>query len=157
MDRQNLKPIEQTSRIVIVDALRGWALIGVLLVNYFLFYYLDKEQAMHKKDTFSQILKLFTDIFFTNKSRIMLNILFGFGFSILIEKIKLRGKNPIVFFSRRMFWLFLIGLINTCFYYGDFLKDYAMVGLLLLLFYNSRAKNFTLCSYLFNVTLSIYY
>ncbi len=70
----------------------------------------------------------------------MLNVLFGFGFSILIEKIKSRRLNPIIFFSKRMFWLFLIGLLNTCFYYGDFLKDYALVGLLLLLFYNSSAK-----------------
>jgi uncharacterized protein len=140
MKSQDIKPVEQTSRIVMVDVLRGWALIGVLLVNYFLFYYLDKEQAMHKKDAFSQILKLITDIFFTNKSRIMLNVLFGFGFSILIDKIKSRGMNPIMFFSRRMLWLFLIGLLNTCFYYGDFLKDYAMVGLLLLFFYKSTAK-----------------
>lgn len=140
MQSQDIKPVEQTNRIVMVDVLRGWALIGVLLVNYFLFYYLDKEQAMHKKDAFSQILKLITDIFFTNKSRIMLNVLFGFGFSILIEKIKSKGQNPIMFFSRRMFWLLLIGLVNTCFYYGDFLKDYAIVGLLLLFFYNSTAK-----------------
>lgn len=140
MDRQNLKPIDQTNRVNIVDVLRGWALIGVLLVNYFLFYYLDKEQAMHKKDAFSQILKLITDIFFTNKSRIMLNVLFGFGFSILIEKITLKGQSPISFFGRRMFWLFLIGLVNTCFYYGDFLKDYAIVGMLLLFFYKTSAK-----------------
>jgi uncharacterized protein len=69
----------------------------------------------------------------------MLNVLFGFGFATLIDNVRSKGINPVLFFSKRMFWLFVIGLINTCFYHGDFLKDYAIVGMLLLLFYKASA------------------
>lgn len=140
MMNQNIKPIEQNQRIVIIDILRGWALIGVVLVNYFLFFYFGKDLKIPKEDYTSHIVRLLTDIIFTNKSRIMLNVLFGFSFAILIEKISLEESNPKIFFLRRMLLLFVIGLLNTCFYYGDFLKDYAIVGIMLLPFYNASAK-----------------
>ena len=140
MDRQNLKPIDQTNRLVIVDILRGWALIGVVLVNYFLFFYLTPNADIPQNDYASNISRLLTDIFFTNKSRIMLNVLFGFGFATVINNVAQRGINSVFFFTKRMFWLFVIGIINTCFYYGDFLKDYAIVGLLMLFFFKSDKK-----------------
>lgn len=140
MDRQNLKPIDQTNRIVIVDILRGWALIGVVLVNYFLFFYMTPNADIPQNDYVSHISRLLTDIFFTNKSRIMLNVLFGFGFATVINNVAQRGINPVFFFTKRMFWLFVIGIINTCFYYGDFLKDYAIVGLMMLFFYKADKK-----------------
>lgn len=140
MNRAIIYPIESSNRTAIVDILRGWALIGVVLVNYFLFFYFAKDADIPKTDYVSHISRLITDIFFTNKSRIMLNVLFGFGFATLIANVKEKGLNPVSFFVKRMFWLFIIGLINTCFYYGDFLKDYAMIGLLLLFFYKTNAK-----------------
>jgi len=39
-----------------------------------------------------------------------------------------------------MFWLFVIAFINSSFWFGDILKDYAFLGLLLLLFYKCSAK-----------------
>lgn len=156
MINQNIKPIEQNQRIAIIDILRGWALIGVVLVNYFLFFYFSKDITIPKDDYTSHIVRLLTDIVFTNKSRIMLNVLFGFGFATLIDNVSNKGINPILFFSKRMFWLFAIGLINTCFYNGDFLKDYAIVGLLLLFFYKASEKTSLYFCNCTNVYLPIY-
>ncbi len=135
-----ITPIPQNQRIPIIDILRGWALIGVVLVNYYLFFYLDPNVRMAKNDIPSHLVRLITDLFFTNKSRMMLNILFGYGFSVLITNLQSKNINPIPFFARRMFWLLIIGLINTCLYYGDFLKDYALVGIFMLFFYKAPAK-----------------
>ncbi len=140
MNKFNIYPITSSDRTAIVDILRGWALIGVVLVNYFLFFYLAKDADIPKTDYVSHISRLITDIIFTNKSRILLNILFGFGFATLIANQQKIDINPVPFFIKRMIWLFIIGLINSCFYYGDFLKDYAVYGLLLLLFYKANAK-----------------
>ncbi len=140
MINQNIKPIEQNQRIAIIDILRGWALIGVVLVNYFLFFYFGKDITIPKEDYPSHIGRLLTDIVFTNKSRIMLNVLFGFGFATLSENITLKESNSKILFLRRMLLLLGIGLLNTCFYYGDFLKDYAIVGIMLLPFYKASAR-----------------
>lgn len=137
---QNITPIPQNQRIPIIDILRGWALIGVVLVNYFLFFYLIPIADIPQNEYTSHILRLLTDIFFTNKSRIMLNVLFGFGFATVLNNVARKRINPVLFFAKRMFWLFIIGIINTCFYYGDFLKDYAIVGLMMLLFYKADEK-----------------
>ena len=62
------KPIDQNERLAIVDILRGWALIGVILVNYFLFFYLTPYTHIPKKEYASHILKLLTDIFLQTKA-----------------------------------------------------------------------------------------
>ncbi len=140
MENRNMNPLNQTERIIIVDVLRGWALLGVVIINYYLFFYLWGSASIPKDDYLSHIMKLLTDMIFRNKSRILLNILFGFGFSILISRLVLRGQNVVSFFSRRMFWLFVIGIVNSCFYYGDFLKEYAIIGMLMLPFRKATAK-----------------
>ncbi len=145
---QNISPIDQNQRTAIVDILRGWALIGVVLVNYFLFFYLDKSARIASDEIPSKLLKILTSIFFTNKSRLMLNVLFGYGFSVLIANLKIKNINPVSFFSRRMFWLFIIAILNTCLYYGDFLKDYALLGIVMLFFYKASVKASMYCGLL---------
>ncbi len=137
---QNTSHIPKNQRTEIIDILRGWALIGVVLVNYFLFFYLHTDARIPENDSFSRTLKILTTIFFTNKSRMMLNILFGYGFAVLMQNLIRKGMNPVPFFVKRMCWLFVIGVLNTVFYYGDFLKDYAMMGLFMLPFYRVSAK-----------------
>src|SRR3954471_14829588 len=102
------RPIEQSERIAILDILRGWALIGVVLVNYFLFFYLEPNARISSNDIASRVAKILISIFFANKSRIMLNVLFGYGFSVLINNLRSRGVDPVPFFARRMLWLFVI-------------------------------------------------
>ncbi len=79
-------------------------------------------------------------VIFAAKSWTMLSVLFGYGFAVVINNIAAKGKSPVAFFSRRMFWLFVIAFINSAFWFGDILKDYAILGLVLLFFYKSSAK-----------------
>ncbi len=140
MNATTILPIEKNKRVIIVDILRGWALLGVVLVNYFLFFYLGSPTKIPSDDVASRVLKMIITIIFTNKSRILLNVLFGYGFGILIDNLTTKGINPLPFFSRRMFWLLIFGLVNSCFYYGDILKDYALIGMMLLIFHRVSAK-----------------
>ncbi|HVX25185.1 MAG TPA: DUF418 domain-containing protein, partial [Parafilimonas sp.] len=77
---------------------------------------------------------------FFRKSALLLSVLFGYGFAVLINNLKQKGVNTVSFFTRRMFWLFVIAFINSCFFDGDILKSYAVLGILLLLFYKSSTK-----------------
>jgi uncharacterized protein len=140
MNATTILPIEKNNRVIIVDILRGWALLGVVLVNYFLFFYLGSPTKIPADDVASRVLKMIITIIFTNKSRILLNVLFGYGFGVLMDNLVTKSINPLPFFGRRMFWLLVFGLINSCFYYGDILKDYALIGMMLLVFYRVSAK-----------------
>jgi len=127
-------------RTPIVDVLRGWALLGVVLVNFAIFYSFNRVQRVPPDDGLSQAAKLLVQVVFQGKGWPALALLFGYGFSAWIEKTRSRGVNPVPGFIRRMLFLLLIGLVNCALYYGDVLKDYAIVGLVVLMFHRVSAR-----------------
>jgi uncharacterized protein len=135
MQSINMQPIQQKQRIAIVDILRGWALLGVVLMNYVDYYLLGINGKTGKPDLLTNILGGVGQVIFSAKSWTMLSFLFGYGFAVLMASVASKGMNAGAFFSRRMFWLFVLAIINSTFFFGDILKDYAMMGMVLLLFY----------------------
>lgn len=136
-------PVKQSKRTAIVDILRGWAILGVAIGNYSGLPHID----LPKKTTtsiLSEILTNFDQFFFSGKSWTLLTILFGYGFAILINSVSAKGKNPVIFFSWRMILLFGLAFINCCFWFGDILKDYAFLGLVLLFFYRCSTKTLSI-------------
>jgi len=138
-------PVEQSKRTAIVDILRGWAILGVAIGNYIDFLYIGIEKEI-KHSTFSEVLLYINRYLFAAKSWTLLTLLFGFGFAILINNVASKGKNPVAFFAWRMFLLFILAFINSAFWLGDILKDYAFLGLVLLLFYRCSAKTLAIIS-----------
>lgn len=132
-------PVEQSKRTAIVDILRGWALLGVAIGNYSDFLHIGVERKINNR-IISDILFYFNRYFFAAKSWTLLTLLFGYGFAILINNVAAKGKNPVTFFAWRMILLFILAFINSSFWLGDILKDYAFLGLVMLLFYKSSAK-----------------
>jgi uncharacterized protein len=142
-------PVEQSKRTAIVDILRGWALLGVAIGNYTDFFHIGLPNKV-QNGIVSNILQVFNQIFFAAKSWTLLTLLFGFGFAILINNVASKGKHPVLFFSWRMILLFVLAFINSSFWLGDILKDYAFLGLVLLLFYKIPTKSLAIiCSVLF--------
>jgi uncharacterized protein len=140
MDPALNQPIQNSQRTLIVDILRGWALLGVVLMNYFDFFVLDRNWEAFKPGILDNILFTITDTFFSAKSWTMLSLLFGYGFAVLMHNVKAKGHHPYSFFAGRMFWLLVLAFVNSALFFGDILKDYALLGLLLLFFYRSSAK-----------------
>jgi uncharacterized protein len=138
MPSTNIGPMGRRNRVAIVDILRGWALLGVVLMNYTnIYFFLGKPRT---PDAFNSFLNTVGFVVFESKSWTLLSILFGYGFAVLISNISAKGINPVRFFSRRMFWLLVIAFINSAIFYGDILKDYAVLGMMLLLFRRCTAK-----------------
>ena len=124
----------KNDRIPVVDFLRAFTLFGVAASNYMYF----QNQDFHQTGIniwISAIEKIFFGPVW-----IILSFLFGFGFWSLIEKMKSQNKKVVPIFMRRMFWLFLIGILNAVFYFGDILRDFAIMGLLLLFFLKINKK-----------------
>jgi uncharacterized protein len=137
---QNSMPVAANQRLVIVDALKGWALLGVVLLNYFYFFAVGKNWHTLKPNGITTAVFYITQHFFGGKSWLLLSLLFGYGFAMLIDKLKREEKYPYVFFVRRMFWLLVLAIINSAIFFGDILKDYAVLGLLLLVIHKVTPK-----------------
>jgi uncharacterized protein len=148
MTAEQIQPIVPSKRTAIVDMLRGWALLGVCLMNYVDYSFFDKvgKHVAAKPDVLTRVLQIVGFVVFQAKSWTMLSMLFGYGFAVLIRNVRDKGYNPVKFFTVRMLWLFLIAFVNCCFWWGDILKDYAFMGLILLFFYKMKPKPaFILC------------
>jgi uncharacterized protein len=114
-----------------VDALRGFALFGVILVNvpFFAFPIYEGPELTTATDQFAfgALLTLAAGKFF-----LIFSFLFGFGFAISIAADNSRGRASGPRFARRLFALLLFGLVHAVFLFvGDILMLYAMLGVLL--------------------------
>ncbi len=136
-----ISPIQAQQRHIILDALRGFALLGICLANYSefsLYSFLDKSvtEAMPTSGI-DEVVRYLQYIFIDGKFYTIFSILFGIGFSIILANAAQKGKNGLQVFYRRMSVLFLIGLFHLVFLWaGDILILYAFLGFLLPLFRN---------------------
>lgn len=136
----NNSPVLQNQRIPIIDILRGWALFSVVVMNYATIYTWNTHSITVEADTLTSLIERVSEIILGSKGWTLLALLFGFSFSILLQKISSSGQPTNVFFIKRMMWLFVFAFINTLFFGGDILNDYAFMGLILLLFYSLNTR-----------------
>lgn len=128
------------NRSVVIDALRGYFIIWIGLYNTFAIF-----NAIKPSLELSAIL-----LFINDKGWFCLSAIFGYGFGMLIKK-----DNQHNFFPKRMLMLLLLGFFNNLFFYGDILKEYAVIGLILFYTRHVFAKHpllFLLLTSIFTLT-----
>lgn len=133
------------NRIVTLDALRGFALLGIALANFpefSLWTFLDHETQMKMQTgSFDAIVRCLQYMLVDGKFYTIFSVLFGIGFYIIISHAIQRGANGFRIFYRRMLILLIIGLAHLMLLWsGDILMLYAAIGMLLPLFRNCNPK-----------------
>ncbi|MFW6327372.1 MAG: DUF418 domain-containing protein [Bacteroidota bacterium] len=135
----SLNPIGKKERIHVLDCLRGFAIFGIFIINIRVF-----SGYSYASDEFNNNL-LFTSwdsvfdwihvVFFSGKFYSLFSLLFGIGFAIQLERASSANRNFISFFSRRLFFLLLIGIVHLwLIWFNDILLLYAIGGYILILF-----------------------
>lgn len=144
-------------RIVELDALRGIALFGILLVNIFVFhapisYYNDVYGV------FEGIQGLAVDLMVNyagGKFLFIFAFLFGYGIVLLKNS---RSAPFYGYFIKRMLILFLFGVLHILlFWFGDILASYALLGLLTLPFLRWSNSGILCLATFFIFFRSLYY
>ena len=113
-------------RIAMVDALRGFALFGLLMVHCverFELYWL----APHPDPWFDAVFALFS-----SKAYAIFALLFGFSFATIMANERARGGDSTRRFVRRLLILLVIGTLHGIIYRGDILQVLAVIGLVLI-------------------------
>lgn len=129
-DSHRMSPTAASARLKSVDAVRGFALFGVLLVNMYNFGAYSPEWA----GTIDRIFQTLMHSVFETKSWRLFSMLFGFGFALQMFKMDTAGGGAIWFYIRRLAILFVFGMGHALFYDGDILMEYALFGLILIPF-----------------------
>jgi uncharacterized protein len=132
----------QTSRIHVVDALRGFAIVSIMLlhnIEHFDYYYTVKNlpewMQIVDKGIWDTLFFLFG-----GKSYAIFALLFGLTFFIQDKNQEKRGIDFRLRFAWRLVLLFGFGLINSLFYEGDILMIYAMIGFFIIPFARLQTK-----------------
>lgn len=142
------QPVLLQERIGSLDAIRGFALLGILIVNIAMFsgpaiYFeiLGKGFWGNLTGFWDTTTASFTDIFIAGKFYTMFSFLFGLGFFMFFERAKEKTNSPRRLFYKRLAILLVIGLIHAFFIWsGDVLIAYALFGFLLPFFFNREPK-----------------
>jgi uncharacterized protein len=121
-------------RIDVVDALRGFAIMSIMLlhnIEHFDYYFFPETFPDWLKTT-DKVIWDTLFFLFGGKSYAIFALLFGFSFYIQNDNQEQKGND----FRGRFFWrlilLFGFGFINSIFYEGDILMFYAVLGLVLI-------------------------
>lgn len=143
------KPTTNLNRIEAVDALRGFALLGVLLAN------IPFGGNPPIVSSYDDTIHFIYNFLISKKFITIFSILFGFGFYIQLSRAKEKGADFNTYFLKRMLLLFVIGVIH-CFglWNGDIIMSYAFGGVFLLLLRNWSVKKLIILAIVFNVLLT---
>ncbi|MEO0441703.1 MAG: DUF418 domain-containing protein [Pseudomonadota bacterium] len=122
-------------RHIELDALRGFAVMGILLMNIIAFAlpelaYINPaiHGASNSADTISWFLSF---IFVDGKMRGLFTLLFGASMMLVIARAEAKGENAAKVHFSRMGWLALFGLAHFFLvWFGDILFLYAVIGCL---------------------------
>jgi uncharacterized protein len=133
------------TRHVSLDALRGFAVMGILAMNIVGFAMPEwayVSPAVYGGDTLVERASwLFSFIFVDGKMRGLFSLLFGASMLLVIERAEAKQQSPAKTHYSRMFWLALFGLSHFfLLWFGDILFLYAVVGSLAFLMHRWEAK-----------------
>lgn len=136
VNTNDISPVKTSERFIILDALRGFALLGICMANFpefSLYTFLSPEAAASMSTAVQdKITRYLLYIFVDGKFYTLFSLLFGIGFSIIIRNAERKGVNGFRIFYRRMGMLMLFGLLHLMFIWsGDILLLYALLGMLL--------------------------
>ncbi len=136
-------PVGQQERIIILDSLRGIAILGILLMNIPGFAlpapaaYGDLT-VLNELGTINQKVWYFVEMTFAGTQRALFSMLFGAGMILFIagKENKLEGLMPAEYFIRRQLWLLVFGLFNAfvLLWFWDILFQYAICGMIIFAF-----------------------
>ena len=156
-------PVNQFERIIILDSLRGIAVLGILLMNIPGFALPDPAMldpsVLNEWGTINFKIWYFIEWFMEGSQRALFSMLFGAGIILFINRQEKRtaGLWPSDYFFRRQLWLLVFGLFNAfvLLWFWDILFAYACCGMILFAFrrYSSKKLLIAACICVLLMTL----
>ena len=128
-------------RYISLDAMRGFAVMGILAMNIISFAMPEWAYitpAAYGGDSLAdQIAWFLAFIFIDGKMRGLFSLLFGASLMLVIDRAVAKGESAAQVHYRRMAWLAVFGLAHYFFiWFGDILFLYAIIGMIAFRFRN---------------------
>ena len=138
-------PVQASERIQTLDIVRGFALLGILIMNMPGFassFFAEADGSHLWADALNQRAEQIRDMLFSGKFNSMFSLLFGIGFTIQLARMMERdSRHGLIQYVRRLLVLFAFALVHCLVLWtGDVLHIYVILGFGLLLMRNVSNK-----------------
>jgi len=160
------RPISGPQRTVALDALRGFALLGVLAANTLCFAYPQMSapaglEAMRGTGVADRAALVLVALLVEGRFYSLLSVLFGIGLALQADRALAAGRPFALFYLRRSAILLAIGALHgVLLYSADILAFYAIVAVVALAFRRLPARGLAraagACGVLAIVVLTMY-
>jgi len=136
-------PLPAPSRILALDVLRGFAVLGILVMNIqsfsMIFAAYINPTAYGDFTGINRWVWLLSHVLADQKFMTLFSILFGAGIALMTGKVDAGGGRPARAHYRRMFFLLVFGLAHAyLLWFGDILVAYALCGMIVFFFRRLR-------------------
>ncbi|KRF09017.1 hypothetical protein ASH00_04930 [Arthrobacter sp. Soil782] len=133
-----------SARLREVDALRSFALGGILMVNIWYFadpFTLAAEISPNHRSAADLAVRFTVAALFEAKFYLLFSFLFGYSFDLQWRAAIAATASPVQRMQRRLAALFVLGLLHgLVLFFGDILLTYALMGLILLATHSLRTS-----------------
>ncbi|MEO5844107.1 MAG: DUF418 domain-containing protein [Caldimonas sp.] len=139
-------PLEAAERIVALDVLRGFALLGIFIMNMPGFSHSMFAMPVPPNGIIDAIVAVLRETLFAGKFNLLFGLVFGIGFAFQMKRLQgtepERPGRPLAtpvphrstrLYARRLSFLLVVGLVHAMLLWsGDVLLIYAILGFALL-------------------------
>jgi uncharacterized protein len=127
-------PVGASDRLIALDSLRGFALLGILIVNIF-------DYAPEATSGADRAVRAAVNVLAEGSFYPLFSFLFGVGFAVFLGRAQGAGRRALPLYLRRVFGLFLIGVAQIVFLEDrNILLRYAVFALPLLVFWKASPR-----------------
>lgn len=149
------------NRIISIDLLRGFAVLGILIMNIQSFSMIGaayiNPTAYGDLSGLNKWIWILSNLFADSKFMSIFSMLFGVGIIIFTERALAKGKRAGRLHYRRNFWLFLFGMTHAyLIWYGDILVAYSLCAFFAFVFRKLKPKTLLIYSVLFFIVPVIF-
>ena len=155
------QPINLKNRIHSLDLIRGFAVLGILIMNITSFSQIGMAYMNPTigagLEGYNQYFHGFNYIFADTRFMSIFSMLFGAGVVLFTQRIEAKGERVAALHYKRMFWLLIFGLTHAYFIWvGDILVAYAICGSLVFFFRKKSIRTlFIIAIILFLIPISL--
>jgi len=147
MSRQsdNFIPTLSEDRIYSIDVLRGFAVLGILVINIQSFSMISvaylNPSAFGDLTGANKWVWIISHLLADSKFMTIFSLLFGAGIFLFTEKLEKKELAILNMHYRRIFWLLVFGMMHAyLLWYGDILVAYAVCAMIAILFRKLNPK-----------------
>lgn len=132
---ENITPIKTQEREIFMDALRGFAILGIFIANLGGFSHFDDDAQVVSPwivKGADDAMSFLHHMLIEGKFYSIFSLLFGWGIALQIKRGLANGVDALPTIKRRLLFMMLFGAMHLLIWSGDIVFFYALLGFILL-------------------------